>query len=103
MSFTGKEEHDFPLKEAAVWTANYRKQYPDETTAHYFGEEIIRKIIHQPHCVGIRIYYALNEAGEKNLIIVGVDADENDLDQGIIAERSRACPPFCGHKNPLNS
>jgi hypothetical protein len=103
MSFNGKEDHDFPLPEAALWTANYRKQNPDGIIAHYFGEEAIRKILHQPHCVGIRIYYALNDAGEKQLIIVGVDKDENDLYQGHIAERSRSCPPFCGHKSPLNS
>lgn len=103
MSFTGKEDHDFPLKEAAQWTANYRKQNPDSTIAHYFGEQAIKKIMNQPHCVGIRIYYALNEAGEKQLIIVGVDKHENDMEEGLIAERSRSCPPFCGHKSPLNS
>jgi hypothetical protein len=103
MSFTGKEDHSFPLAQAAEWTANYRKQHPGETQGHYFGEHALKQIMNQHHCVGIRIYYALNEQGEKQLIIVGVDKHENDLFQGLLAERSVACPPFCGIKNPLNS
>ena len=52
--------------------------------------------------MGIRIYYALDENGKKQLIIVGADANENDIYNGIIAERSVTCPPYCPTNSPLN-
>ncbi len=44
---------------------------------------------------------ALDENGKQQLIIVGVDSNENDLYEGVIAERSFACPPFCPINSPL--
>lgn len=103
MKLTGKENHDFPLDEAAKWTANYRAKHPEGIKGHYFGEDAIKKIMTQKHCIGIRIYYALDEKSQQQLIIVGTDKEGNDLYQGLIAERSFACPPICGANNPLNS
>lgn len=103
MAFTGQEDHQIPLATAAEWTKNYRTANPSQTKGHFFGKEYIQSILAQENCVGIRIYYALDENGAKQLILVGVDANENDLYQGIIAERSFKCPPFCGVNNPLNS
>lgn len=103
MAFTGQEDHQIPLATAAEWTKNYRTANPAQTKGHFFGKEYIQSILAQENCVGIRIYYALDENGAKQLILVGVDANENDLYQGIIAERSFKCPPFCGVNNPLNS
>ena len=103
MSFTGKENQDIPLKEASEWTANYRKINPDSIKGHLFGEDAIKKILTQKHCVGIRVYYALDDKEQKQLIVVGVDKNENDLYEGRLADRSVPCPPTCGNNNPLNS
>jgi hypothetical protein len=103
MAFTGNEDHDFPLSTASEWTANYRNANPGQTKGHYFGKEAIQDILGQTNCVGIRIYYALDSDGKKQLIITGVTADENDLYNGLLAERSIQCPPNCGIANPLNS
>ena len=103
MTFTGDENHDFPLDVASEWTSNYRKANPDSINAHYFGRTAIRQIFLQEGCVGMRVYYALDNEGVKQLIIVGVDAEGNDLYEGLLAERSKPCPPVCGRKNPLNS
>jgi hypothetical protein len=46
-------------------------------------------------------YYALDENGKQQLIIVGVDSNENDLYQGVIADRSISCPPNCPTNSPL--
>ena len=103
MAFTGNEDHDFPLATAEQWTANYRATVSgSETKAHYFGGAAIKAILDQEGCVGIRIYYALDDQGEKQLIIVGADADENDLYEGLIAERSAKCPPNCAVSSPLS-
>lgn len=97
MSFTGHENHDITLAEATAWTANYRKTVAASATkAHFFGKDAIQAILDQTDSVGIRIYYALDPEGRQQLIVVGVNAGENDLYQGLLAERSFPCPPACG-------
>lgn len=103
MSFTGDEDHTITLDQAAAWTKNYRGKSPNEVQGHFFGRTAIKNILAQANCVGIRIYYALDEKGQKQLIVVGVTSEENDLYTGLLAERSNPCPPICGVKNPLNS
>lgn len=104
MSFTGNENHDIPLSTASQWTKNYREASGSGATlAHFFGKAAIQAILNQPNCVGIRMYYALDPDGKKQLILVGTDAAENDLVNGLLAERSTACPPICSNSNPLNS
>ncbi len=103
MAFTGNEAEEFPLETASEWTKNYRETINNgEPIAHFFGKDIIQRILNQPDCMGIRIYYALDENGKKQLIIVGANAEENDIYNGIIAERSYICPPYCSSGNPLN-
>ncbi len=97
MSFTGQENHDITLDEAKEWTKNYRVQVPSNATkAHFFGKDAIQAILNQDDCVGIRIYYALDTEDRQQLIVVGADANENDLHEGLLAERSFPCPPSCG-------
>jgi hypothetical protein len=108
MTVTGHENHDIPLSEASAWTKNYRianPGTPDNPTVlgHYFGMDAINAILAQTGCVGIRIYYALDDSGVKQVIICGVTVDGNDLYNGQLAERSYNCPPQCSANNPLNS
>lgn len=103
MAFTGNEDHSFPLSTAAAWTKNYRDANPGQTKGHFFGKTAISDILGQTDCVGIRIYYALNDSGDKQLVITGVKANEDDLYNGMLAERSITCPQICGANNPLNS
>lgn len=104
MTFTGSEDHDIPLSTAAEWTKNYRDSITTgQTIAHYFGGDAIQDIIDQDSCVGLRIYYALDESGNKQLIITGVKANGDDLYQGKLAERSVTCPIDCSAANPLNT
>ena len=103
MNITGNEAEEFPLNMAAQWTANYRKENPDGLKGHLFGSRLILRILGQPDCLGIRIYYALDDVGQQQLILCGVDDKGNDLYDGIIGERSLPCPSRCGKDNPLNS
>jgi hypothetical protein len=105
MSFTGLEDHNIPLPEAAELTANYRAANPPGVViGHYFGQEAINNILAQPGCVGIRIYYGQTTVGaEKKLVITGVDASENDMYTGVLAEHGFPCPSVCSVNNPLNS
>ena len=103
MNLDGNENHDISLELAAEWTANYRNTNPGDTISHYFGKQSIQSILQQEGAVGIRIYYANNEKGEKQLIVVGVKSDGNDIYLGQLAEKSIKCPPNCPLPNPLNT
>jgi hypothetical protein len=104
MSFNGSEGAFITLEEGSVMTANYRSTIQSgDTIGQFIGEEIIKRILAQKNCVGIRFYYAIDENGSKNLVCVGVDENENDLYEGLIADHFKKCPPFCSNSNPLNS
>jgi hypothetical protein len=110
-TFDGTEGAELDLATAKAWTANFRKASgkSDEILAHYFGKEIIENILSQSDCVGMRIYYALDEKGEKKLLLVGVDSSGDNIlpkegarttddDEEIIADFSFPCPDYCGGK-----
>ncbi len=106
MAFTGTEDHDISLELASEWTANYRNTITSgDTIGHFFGKTAIQQILDQAteDCVGIRIYYALDNEGKKQLIVVGVKANEDDIYEGLLAERSFKSPPYNGTNNSLNS
>jgi hypothetical protein len=103
MAFNGDEAGVFSLKTASIWTKNYRLANPTGVRAHFFGKVIIEQILAQEGCVGIRMFYALDNDDVQQMIIVGTDVNENDLINGIIGEMSVPCPNNCGVKNSLNS
>ena len=104
MAFTGNEDHEISLSEAAQLTANYRDSAePGSVKAGFFGKSAIEEILEQEKCVGIRIYYAQEEDGTPTFVVVGVEENEDDLVEGKIAEAPTPCPPNCGSANVLNS
>lgn len=104
MSFDGTEGGEITLAAAAVLTANYRSTMSTgDRIAHYFGRDIIENLLAQEGCVGIRIYYGLDTSGKKELVLVGVDADEDDMVNGKIADLAFPCPTRCSSTNDLNS
>lgn len=103
MSFTGNEVHSISLTAAASLTANYRANHPGDVQGFYYGKTDILAILAQSDCIGIRIYFGEDEGGDPKLVICGVLANEDDIDQGLLAEFGTACPPSCGSSNSLNS
>lgn len=104
MTLTGNEPHGISLTEAAQMTKNFRNTITTgQTIAHCFGQDAVQNIIDQTGCVGIRIYYGLDNNGAQQLILVGVDTNGNDLYNGLLAERAIKCPQSCSSANPLNS
>ncbi len=103
MAFNGKEGEQITLAEGAAMTANYRNS-PQAygARAQYIGKAIIGSILQQTGCVGLRMYYAQDEDGAKQLVIVGVNAEGNDMTSGIIADRTLGCPTYCDNSgSPL--
>ncbi len=103
MAFDGTEGGEIELQTASEWTENYRKKFPRETKGHFFGKDIINDILDQTGCMGIRIYHALDDSDNKQLILAGAKANEDDMDSGVLADASTPCPPICGTHNDLNS
>lgn len=101
---TPNQGEPIALSTAAEWTENYREEYPDDIKAHYYGSTILQDIIDQDGAVGIRIYYAIDNLGVKQLVLVGVDSSGNDMTSGIVADRGAPCPTYCDSGNsPLNN
>lgn len=104
MAFNGTEASQVTLTEASDWTKNFRNTITSgETLGHFFGKDIINAILNQSECMGIRIYYGMEEDGTKNLVMVGAMANENDMETGVLAEHAIKCPHICGIANSLNS
>ena len=103
MAFNGNEGEQVTLEEAAAWTKRYRTSNPTAIKASFYGTSKINDVLNQPGVVGIRFYNGEDQNGVNNLILVGVDANENDLTSGVIIESGPKCPSQCGVANQLNS
>ena len=112
MAFNGKEGNPITLRTAKQWTKHYRKKNPGAVKAHFYGCEQLQKLLDEPGCMGIRIYYAIDDDGNKKLVLVGAKSDENNIlptDEGkdgggMLLDDSRDCPPFCPQEDdPLTN
>jgi DhnA family fructose-bisphosphate aldolase class Ia len=81
------------------------KDYYDkfqEGGSQFVGRNILDQILAQPGCIGIKIFKALNEVGEKTYVLTGVDQEGQEMlevtavnpdgemkkTEGIVADRS---------------
>lgn len=102
MAFDGTEGKEITLIEGAALTATYRDNFPNEIKGHFIGKDLLNEILAQSECMGIRIYYGIDSNGNKQLVYVGADSNEDDI-IGIIADHSEPCPSRCSRANDLNS
>ncbi|WP_294673965.1 hypothetical protein [uncultured Fluviicola sp.] len=103
MAFNGNEGAPITPEEAAVLTKRYRDaNAPGAITGEFVGKENLLKLLEQPGCMGIRFYYGLDAEGNPEMVLVGADANQNDM-LSIIMENTYRCPPFCSQSNVLNS
>lgn len=94
--FNGQEDHHITLQDALHLISNFRKDNPSEKpVGGFFGRDAILNILSQEEAVGIRYYYAKDDEDTPMLILVGVNAQGEDMLDGKLAERSFLCPPFC--------
>ena len=123
-------KHFISLDKAKKMTALYRKEKDNVVTKEHqekktlplcetFDAEPFRIVLNKPGCLGIRIYYSMDDEKKIHLIIVGVNDKDEDIlpdeqsttnvlsdtattNQTII-EDGQACPPICPPSSPLNS
>ena len=106
MEFTGSEENQIDIEEAAVLTQRYRAQMKDgDRKGGYISKDSLLSVLEQDGCVGIRYYYGRDEEELQELVIVGVTSNMNDIiaDEAIYLDHCIPCPDFCGDDNVLNS
>ena len=107
--FSADVGSDIGYDKGAKMIKNHYDQNQDDIVAHFMGRNIIEAILAQPSVVGIRMFYAYNELGLRQLVLVGVDAKGNNVlnfttvgdngeiikSKGIVAGGVRSCPPYC--------
>jgi len=89
--------HLISLEEATLLTHSYQNSVISlgQTISAKFDSSSISMLLSQPNCTGVRIYLGLNVNDEITPVIVGIDANNNDLVNGIILDRGELCPPHC--------
>lgn len=102
MAFDGTEGAQITLAEGAALTATFRSRNLGATHGQFYGKDILKQILDQDDCMGIRIYLGLDSNGNHELVLVGANSEENDL-LDLVAENGVGCPPRCGKQNSLNS
>ena len=105
MTVDGKEGGAITLAQAAEMTQRYRHANLNPIKARLFGKDCINELLNQGAAgtvQGIRMYFALNDTGEQELVLVGVDANGQDM-LGLIMDLSAPCPKHCSGINALNS
>jgi hypothetical protein len=104
-TFNGSEGNAISLDQAAKWTADYRNTNDGSNgstvKAHFYGREVLQQLLDQEGCVGIRVYYGIDEERQKQLILVGADTAGNDMED-LIIDGSHICPPDCSTTGGLN-
>lgn len=102
MALPPKTDQIVTLALAGKLTRNYRDSSPKETVrAGGFWKEPLQKLLGQPGCVAMRIYYARKDDGVPAFVLVGIDEKGEDLDNGILLEEGYPCPPWCDDTSAL--
>lgn len=88
-------------EKAMAWMTNYESKNARSANgvkSHFFGTDVFERLLKQKEVVGISIFYAQNDDGVPQLLLVGVDEDGNLLtnqgQEGFI-DVSSICPPDC--------
>jgi len=87
---------------AIALTHTFQSKNPKTNKAYFIGSELIKKIMEQESCIGIRIYNGFDaENEENNKVLVGVNAEGEDMVEGLIADELVPCPDNCSRKSSL--
>lgn len=115
--------HFISLAEASTMTALYRSQREAILQPEYQGLNVLAisetfdraafdTVLAQDGCAALRLYYGMDEDYKVHAIIVGVNAQNQDMvttgaslstdEEDEIIERGTRCPDICAEPSPLN-
>ncbi|MGX7668967.1 hypothetical protein [Flavobacterium pedocola] len=93
------------LQTAQAWAQKWRSTPGATVKAHLIPQVDITQLMNEKDVVDVRAYIGIDENGENKLMLVGVDANGNDLindaDEQYIYDFTRPCPDTCDTKSPL--
>lgn len=105
MAKLGPRDHTMALAMAATYTKRHRGALTgpvkDGDHGHAFHADQVLTLLQQKGCVALRIYYGLDDKGNRAPILVGVDGDGKDLTGGVLLEMAWPCPPWCDDTSAL--
>ena len=95
--FTGNEgDSNFDLQKAKGMVQNYTSGIgANDVRAYFYGKNKINDLLNQPGCVGIRVYFAKDDNGTMAMMLVGADANGDDMINGRILDLGNPCPDEC--------
>lgn len=102
MAINSNSSDQITLEEAIAYTHNAQTAFPEQPKSFFVGINKLNLILEQQGCIGVRIYNGYSEKEHiKNLVLVGVDSEGEDMTNGVILERLVICPRFCPKNSPL--
>ncbi len=91
--------HQISLDEAKKMIERHRSKISKPRMGEYggrFNKDEVLELLNQKECLYMRYYHGENENGEPVIILIGVDKNDKDMENGKILEESNPpCPPNC--------
>ncbi|NUO81813.1 hypothetical protein HUU05_17215 [candidate division KSB1 bacterium] len=93
--FTGEENHAITTAEALTFLKQFREHYgPEAAPGVFFDKQAVQALLAQPEAVGLRYYYGADMFDQTQLVLVGTQANRNDLLEGAPLKLSMMNPPL---------
>lgn len=93
--FTGDENHAITTAESLTFIKQHREHYgPEAAPGVFFDKQAVQAILDQPHAVGLRYYYGVDLFDQIQLVLVGTNANRDDLLEGEPIKVSVMNPPL---------
>lgn len=93
------------LETAQAWAKKWRDTPGATVKAHLIPQIDITQLMNEKDVVDVRAYIGIDENGENKLMLVGVDAEGNDLiddaNEQYIYDFTKPCPTTCNVTSPL--
>lgn len=100
---------------ARKWVNNYKKKYEKDKnylSSVLFDKKIVMDMLNEARCEGLRVYNAMDDEGNLHFVLVGTDANGNNLlppgdeygaktvldstnGDPILIDEGARCPPTC--------
>lgn len=95
-----ERDHRISLEDACVLTHQWQADNATKRFAWSMSLDVLKEIMAQPGCAGIRVYKA-GPATDETLVIIGVDENGSDMVKGPLCEQMWPCPPYCPEQTAL--
>jgi hypothetical protein len=103
MALPPSRDHKITLADARTLLQRHRTAVAQGAErGGMFHAKAVRDLLAQPGVVGLRYYHGRKADGSAATVLVGVDANGNDMSSGTVLEEHYPCPPFCPDPDGLN-